>query len=292
MPTHFRRGKYRDEHRVIAPCLESIERSYDVLLAFGDSDSARFFSLDDHEAAWKRGMHDEAALHLFWDAYNWLKFFWWTSTFKARQLIDGLIHSYNTDNHLAWLVLARSSLEYSAVTHYFAKQMVVLRLQGPTYEVSQLQALDDLMIRYAHGTRFDWSVLMSGDVERLKPKFEAPEATRAVNVLTAISHLARRDSRYAEVEKAYEMLSDFAHPNMASHSAVTEMPSDVDPRHTVRFAARPQALRGEFIAVVSLPWVSTAVGTIVEVLVEIAPLLDAWLGHVDQGAKVTIDLTR
>ena len=78
MPNHFQRGKYRDKTKVIGPSLDAIEQVYDVLLQLPDRDAATFFTMEDHKAAWTRGEHDVACLHLFWDAYNWLKFFWWT----------------------------------------------------------------------------------------------------------------------------------------------------------------------------------------------------------------------
>jgi hypothetical protein len=49
MAEHFKRGKYRDEDRVIGPSLDAIERSYDVLLQLSDHDSAKFFRLEDHQ---------------------------------------------------------------------------------------------------------------------------------------------------------------------------------------------------------------------------------------------------
>ena len=41
--------------------------------------------------------------------------------------------------------------------------------------------------------------------------------------------------------------------------------------HECQLAAVPGPLRGEFVMVTSLPWVSMGVGTTVELLVEVAP---------------------
>jgi hypothetical protein len=57
-------------------------------------------------------------------------------------------------------------------------------------------------------------------------------------------------------------------------------------------AVQPGPLRGEFIMVVSLPWVSTGIGTTVELLIEVAPLLETWLTYWDDNTQVTIDFTR
>jgi len=78
MANHFTRGKYRDEDRIIAPALEAIENAYDVLLALPESHSASFFRLEDHQNAAEQDLH-RAGSYLFLDAYNWLKFFWYTA---------------------------------------------------------------------------------------------------------------------------------------------------------------------------------------------------------------------
>jgi len=293
MPTHFTRGKYREEDRVIAPSLAAIENAYDVLRAIPEQDSASWFRLQDSQQAADSGDAQQVCWHLFWDAYNWLKFFWYTSAYKAQQLTAGLIHSYNTDNLLSWVILGRSALEYAAISYYFVRRMSQLQLEGPDFAGSQLKGLEDMMLQYTHGTRFNWRDLLAGNVEKLlNREFDPTGSSKAVNVLTAISHLAQRDARYKDVEIAYAMLSDFAHPNMASHTTVVEMTAQHADKHQSRMAVQPGSLRGEFMMVVTLPWVSTGVGTTVELLAEVSPLLETWLDYVQQGARITIDFKR
>src|SRR5687767_7473035 len=105
MPKHFVRNKFREEDQVISPNLDALERSLDVLAALPDSDSARFFTVKHHHRIAEDGTAEDASRHLFSDAYNWLKFFWWTSAFKTRQLSAGLVWAYNNDNWLSWTVL-------------------------------------------------------------------------------------------------------------------------------------------------------------------------------------------
>lgn len=147
------------------------------------------------------------------------------------------------------------------------------------------------MLQYAHGTRFNWTDLLAGNVEDLKKDFtvSSESSPKAVNVLTALSHLAKRDQRYRDVEMAYAMLSDFAHPNMASHATVVEMPMQVALTGQCKLAVPPGPLRGEFIMVLSAPWVSTGVGTSVELLIEVAPILQNWVDYIDGGCQATFD---
>jgi hypothetical protein len=292
MAEHFKRGKYRDEDRVIGPSLDAIERSSDVLLQLSDHDSAKFFRLEDHQKNVGTGDVKHASLYLFSDVYNWLKVFWWTNIFKMRQITEGLVHSYNTDNFLTWLVLARSSLEYAAVNYYFVKKIKQFDIHGPNFKLSDIKGVEELLLQYTHGSRFNWKDLFEGNRENLKEKLTPTGSSSAVNVMTALKHLAKRDDRYRDVEIAYDMLSDFAHPNMASHASVIEMPVRGTNMHEVHMAVQPAAPRGEFIMVVSLPWVSTSVGTTVELLIEITPLLETWLNYLDGGQQVSLDFTK
>lgn len=133
---------------------------------------------------------------------------------------------------------------------------------------------------------------MTGDLDGLRKDLNAARSSRAINVLTALSHLAHRDDRFKDIEAAYHMLSDFAHPNMASHATVIEMPSAPRDKHVCQLAAAPGALRGEFVAVISLPWISMGIGTMVELLLEVAPLLERWLGYVDDRVTIRIDFAK
>src|SRR5262249_1088194 len=146
--------------------------------------------------------------YLFSDAYNWLKFFWYTNSYKARQLTDALIQAYNTENLLAWVILGRSTLEYAAVSYYFVQKMNQLQLEGQHFCGRHIQRLEDLMVKYAHGTRFNWPDLVAGNMESLKKKFDPSGTSKAVHVNDGFRELVRRDQRYKDVEIAYAMLSD------------------------------------------------------------------------------------
>ena len=79
---------------------------------------------------------------------------------------------------------------------------------------------------------------------------------------------------------------------MASHTTVVEMPTPEGKIWQSKVAVDPGSLRGEFIMVVSTPWISTGVGTSVELLVETVPILRTWVDYIDSNARVTFDFTR
>lgn len=286
----FTRGLYEGEARYLLGSIETIERLYDTLLKFPSSDEARFFTLSDHQKAVESGDAERAAFHLLFDAYNWLKFFWYTNLYKATKLSEGLIDAYNKKNYLVWVILTRSIVEYSAVFYYYHNKTKQLEINGPPFKISQLKGFEDLMIQYAHGTRFNWDNLFTGSLEELAKTYaSALEAPSAVNVLTAVDHLSKRDPRFKQLAMTYAMLSDFAHPNMASHTAVIDMPQHKSSMHHCRMTSNPDRLRGEFLLVATLPSVALALSNSLEVLMESAQLLKRWLTMFDHNERVSID---
>jgi hypothetical protein len=286
----FTRRLYQGEAQYLLGSMETIERLYDTLLKFPSFDEARFFSLSDHQKAVESGDAEKAAFHLIFDAYNWLKFFWYTNLYKASKLAEGLIDAYNKQNHLVWVILTRSLVEYSAVFYYYQSKTKQFEISGPSFKGSQLKGFEDLMIQYAHGTRFNWNDLFSGDLDSLAKTYAAVQgAPSAINVLTAVAHLSKRDQRFKQLEITYAMLSDFAHPNMASHTAVVDMPQHQSSMHHCRMTLNPDRLRGEFLLMATLPSVVLALGNALEVLIESAQLLKRWLTMFDINERVSID---
>jgi hypothetical protein len=93
----------------------------------------------------------------------------------------------------------------------------------------------------------------------------------------------------ADVELAYGMLSDFAHPNMASHATVVDRLAQKGDIHRWRLTPHPGTERGEFIVFMTLPTVYRAFGTIVEMSIPAGRLLERWLDLMDDTDQVQID---
>lgn len=289
---HFTRGLYEIEAEQLVPTLEKIEVIYDNLRQLPDHDEARFFSRAQHEEAAAKGDREIGSQYVLFDAFNWLKFLWYTNIFKTIKLVDGLVHAYNTGNHLVWNILARSTAEYSAVFYYYKKKLDQLDIDGPEFKASQLQAFEDLMLKYAHGTRFNWNDLIQGNVEKLAQTFADVESQpSAVNVLTALGHLKKRDDRFKDVEISYAMLSDFVHPNMASHGAVIAVPSRDGAMHRCRLALDPGRSRGEFVLICSLAGVHLHLSNILELVIDLSKPISRWLQYIDGKERVTVDFT-
>jgi hypothetical protein len=250
----------------------------------------RFASLSFRQKTAEKADLQTVSLLQLGDLYNWLKFYFYTSMYKTRLLLEGLENAYNNQNLLVWVILGRAALEYSAVSYHFMRKLDQLDIQGPHFKASQLQALDELLTAYGQGTRFNWDSLMDGDLEGVRANAKGSDKQpQAVNVITALQHLSKRDQGYSDVELVYGMLSDFAHPNMASHSTVVDRLAPEGEIHRWRLTPHPGTERGELIVFMTLPAISQAFGTIMEMAVPAGRLLERWLDLMDSSIQAQID---
>jgi hypothetical protein len=273
----FTRNLYWSDDKRLLPHLERIERLYELSKKLPQRAVLRFAPDDTFEKALDSGDFQSATLQIINDVYHRIEFFWYTSAFKAIKLCEALVNSYNTQNLLAWCLIARSTIEYSAVISYFFNKLLGLNPLTTSLRVTQIQETESLLIMYSHGTRFNWDVLDTGKIEEILKNYQpTKESPWAINVLTALSHLAKSHERFRESEAMYAMLSDFAHPNMASHSLVCDMPEDETALRECRLSVSPNQKRGYFVMLASLPAVDLNVCNIFHILKELETIAAHW----------------
>jgi hypothetical protein len=83
------------------------------------------------------------------------------------------------------------------------------------------------------------------------------------------------------------MLSDFSHPNMASHATVVEMPESEGKSCIVNI--NPANLRGEFIMMATIPTVQLSLSNILEMIQSTGQLIKFWLERMDNSEQIEID---
>lgn len=219
-----------------------------------------------------------------------LQFLFSSNVLKARNLIEGLAWAIADGNYLVWTLVARSLLEHSAVLSKYLSSLEALGIEAEERTLVDLQGINDCLYKYTNGTRFHWDALLRGEWAELQKKFDPPTEDSALNVLTAIDHSIKLRPALSANRIWYEMLSDFAHPNKASHSfylglataeergsvIMTEL--DVEP-------ATP-AGRAEFILRCTLPAVVVNAGSIEGSLRRLMPIVRLWSARCEGSVDV------
>ena len=160
----------------------------------------------------------------------------------------------------------------------YQKEKLILLRTDFTHE--EIQSIENILIQYSHGTRFDWNALIEGDFEKLKKKFEAKgEFRQAINVLTTIDKLKKLRPAFHDVRTVYDILSDYAHPNMGSHSIFIDLPDKIQDPIPNHLSLNVNQQRGEFIIVTSLEQIAICLTYCGHLLQELAKVLKVWGGY-------------
>jgi hypothetical protein len=219
--------------------------------------------------------------------FNRLQFFWFTSIFKTINLIDALELMYNSKNYIGWVLVGRSIIEHCAVFNYYTQKFLGTDPGRNDFSLSELKAMEDIMIQYSHGTRCNWHDLLAGDLTGFnKNPNEAVAGRSAVNIITALKHLAARKGAFDGIEGVYAMFSDFAHPNMASHSTVVDVtPSDQrhDDIEHVSVTVQVGQPRGEFIVLATLTAICLCIQTVIDLSMTLSPVFRHWEDDLMEG---------
>lgn len=157
----------------------------------------------------------------------------------------------------------------------------------PRYKISELDTVETLLNQYSHGTRFNWDALLGGDKERLEGPSDG-SGPQAINVLTAIEHLSKRSNMFKGIRAGYDMFSDFAHPNMASHSLFLKISREGMEDHEYRLDLAGDKPRAEFVIVLSLDLIRLCLGNLEQVTRRMVQVTAYWLsileGHLERLA--------
>jgi hypothetical protein len=222
----------------------------------------------------------EATAHIVHEIYGRLQFLLFTNLFKWIKYIESLVYSWNTQNYLGWVLFGRATIELCAVFNYFDQKLNKFDLLKTDYTQEELQSIENILIQYSHGTRFDWDALIEGNFEKLKEMFEAKgEFRQAINVLTTIDHLSKLRLAFHDVRTVYDILSDYAHPNMGSHSIFLNMPDKIEDPMPNIIALNVNKRRGEFIIVTSLEQITMCLIYVGHLVQKFSEVLGVWLGE-------------
>jgi len=224
----------------------------------------------------------EAPAHIINEVYFRIQFFFFTNLFKFLKYIESIIASWNSKNYLGWVLFGRAAIELCAVYNHFYIKLKECNLIRTDFTIEEIQKIEDILIQYSHGTRFDWNALIAGDVDKLKDKFEAKgEFRQATNILTTIDRLSKLRPAFHDLPAVYNLLSDYAHPNMGSHSLFIDLPDKVQEPIMNRLALNVNSRRGEFIIVTTIQGITISLVYVAHLLQETANILQLWGGFTE-----------
>jgi hypothetical protein len=222
----------------------------------------------------------EATAYIVYEVYNRFQFLFFTNLFKLLKYIESLIYSWNSQNYLGWVLFGRAVIELCAVFNYFDQKLNKYDLLRTDFTHEEISNIENILIQYSHGTRFDWNALIEGDFEKLKQEFEAKgEFRQATNVLTTIDKLKKLGPAFHDVRTVYDILSDYAHPNMGSHSIFIDLPHKIQDPMPNHLSLNVNQQRGEFIIVTSLVQITICLTYCGHLLQELAKVLKVWGGY-------------
>lgn len=222
----------------------------------------------------------EATAYIVYEVYYRFQFLFFTNLFKFLRYTESLIYSWNSQNYLGWVLFGRAVIELCAVFNYFDQKLKTHDLLRTDFTHEEIRNIEDILIQYSHGTRFDWNSLIEGDFEKLKKKFEAKgEFRQAINVLTTIDKLKKVRPAFHDVRTVYDILSDYAHPNMGSHSIFIDLPDKIQDPMPNHLLLNVNHQRGEFIIVTSLEQIKICLAYCGHLLQETAKVLEVWGGY-------------
>lgn len=197
----------------------------------------------------------ETLLNLHKNMNGWVGFFLYTNAYKAYQLLKELIKSLNSHCYLPAMTLTRSLIEYAATMDYHAKQLMpkiselnrVRNVQSLREVIQPFIEVIGLCHRYARLTRFNWRAYVNGDMKSFfKDWSHVNEEDRQINILTLIDKLPQEEKG---ARFFYEMLSEFAHPNVSSHALVIEKASLIN-SNRARYVLSRDAENAELLFIV------------------------------------------
>jgi hypothetical protein len=204
-----------------------------------------------------------------------LEFFIFSNVLRVKLILKALTASYNDKNYLAWTLLCRSAVEHCAAFSNYKGKLDQLKMERNGFSTAELQEIEKVLLEYIQGTRYDWKELLEGR-DPGEPKKTFP---MAVNVVTALKRLAKCHAGLEDVPRMYDLLSDLCHPNMGSHMLVTGVPAE-GRRDVIVVAEVPEAPRGEFVMVATLPVLTACCQWTLQLASQLEEIREHWVDDI------------
>lgn len=204
----------------------------------------------------------EAFLNLLQNWHGWIGFFAYSIAYKVWQLVEDLASGLNSSRYLLVASSTRGIVEQVAVFNYYftlvAQHLKEIQATDPNDNLPQyigrIIDLIKLLNKYAQATRFNWKSFVAGDLDTFLSSWDqVDQSVKQTNILTMIDKLPQQE-RAARFY--YEMLCDFVHPNVGSHSLVIDRVELIDENrtaYTLAHSATTEESLAAVLHIISIP---------------------------------------
>ncbi len=161
----------------------------------------------------------------------WQGYFIYSNAYKTHQILSAMVESLNSSKYVPAVTLARSLMEHAATIYDQGKQ-IFSKFKDISNEINQnkggvskrtiILMVETIRLcrKFGRLTRFNWRDYMKGDLESFYENWSRVEPEYLqTNVSTLIKKLPQEEKGAVFF---YNMLSDFAHPNLGSQLLVID----------------------------------------------------------------------
>jgi hypothetical protein len=140
---------------------------------------------------------------------------------KQKELLTSAEEALANGKLFVAALLLRALLEQTASLYAFG-ELLRTHLDGLQFTNLENEGiinkqLEDGLIQFSHGSRFNWSAFLAGDADAWAA---APEAVRdehkQTNILTLIDRISK-NPQYNAFRAVYALLCEYVHPNLGGH---------------------------------------------------------------------------
>jgi len=180
-------------------------------------------------------------------AFQILKLFVYSKEMTLVHLIDATISAICAGNLLVSFICLRSVLENISIFDFAIDELRPYSIPESTAAANErLGEIRGKLINVTYSTRVDWEGMLMGDsaqlIEKNKIKYKSNELRHdrtSKTILDSIDHL---NKKVKGTRAVYEILCEFAHPNVGLVLGLTQSISTIQDKHGFNWVRRKISL--------------------------------------------------
>lgn len=246
-------GEGFEESYKIDEFLNQIEMIYDRLNSYEKDIDLVFYNDKEMPDDCKKAVEQ-----LVTEIVSRFRFLIYTNVYKLIKYINCLKDVYNTKSMLCWVTIGRNTIEQLAVLNYYTFELKFLSKERKNITFKELSCVENTLIKYSNGSRFNWEKLLKGDLDNLKDKYSPDdENIVSINVLTALGSLKKKMKSFENIETEYALFSEIVHPNRGSNLVFQNVFNSYE---NFELSLNADEERNQFIILLTLETITKCIG--------------------------------